>query len=176
MEHGKVVLRARRESDVDVLHRELYEDVATWVRGDSGPWRPLPGTQSPHAVREPDDASARFTVQEVASGDVAGGAYVWGIDPHNRSAHLGLALRPGFRGRGLATDAMAAMCAYGFAVRGFHRLQVETLADNVPMLRAARRAGFTVEGTLRRNAWVLGEWADEVVLGLLAEEWTGGEA
>ncbi|MET9922629.1 GNAT family protein [Streptomyces sp. NPDC006435] len=175
IKHDKVLLRARRDSDVDLLHRELYEDVATRVRGDSRLWRPLPtGDQSPFAVPKPDDETPCFTVEEVASGDVAGEAVVWGVDLHNRCAHLGLALRPGFRGRGLAADTMAALCTYGFAVRGFHGLQVETLSENTPMLRAAQRVGFTVEGTLRRNAWVFGTWADEVILGLLAEEWACG--
>ncbi|MFD3805687.1 hypothetical protein ACFWSF_29960 [Streptomyces sp. NPDC058611] len=40
------------------------------------------------------------------------------------------------------------------------------------MIRAARSAGFAVEGTLRRSAWVYGAFVDEVVQGLLAEDWT----
>jgi RimJ/RimL family protein N-acetyltransferase len=57
-------------------------------------------------------------------------------------------------------------------LRGLHRLQVETLADNTAMIRAATQAGFVPEGTLRRAAWVNGAFADEVILGLLATEWT----
>jgi RimJ/RimL family protein N-acetyltransferase len=44
------------------------------------------------------------------------------------------------------------------------------------MIRAARRAGFTREGTLRRSAWVNGGFADEVILGLLAAEWEATQA
>jgi RimJ/RimL family protein N-acetyltransferase len=40
------------------------------------------------------------------------------------------------------------------------------------MIAAATRAGFTREGVLRRSAWVSGDFADEVILGLLAAEWT----
>jgi RimJ/RimL family protein N-acetyltransferase len=39
-------------------------------------------------------------------------------------------------------------------------------------VRCAERAEFRLEGTLRGAAWVLGEVQDEVVYGLLAEEWT----
>jgi RimJ/RimL family protein N-acetyltransferase len=60
------------------------------------------------------------------------------------------------------------LCRYGFGIRGLHRLQLETLADNTAMIAAARRAGFELEGTLRRSAWVDGEFADDVILGLLA--------
>ncbi|WP_329065706.1 GNAT family N-acetyltransferase [Streptomyces sp. NBC_01429] len=168
-----VGLRARQEADVPVLHAELYGDVAGRARVDSGPWLPIPAAsaEGPFSVGDPGDGAVSFSVVELASEELAGAAVLWGIDTHNRSAHLGLSLRPAFRGRGLGVDAVRVLCGYGFVVRGLHRLQLETLADNTPMIRAAGRVGFTREGTLRRNAWVSGEFVDEVVLGLLAEEW-----
>lgn len=56
-------------------------------------------------------------------------------------------------------------------VRGLHRIQIETPADNAAMLLSAERNGFTREGLRRRSAWVLGEFLDEVILGLLAEDY-----
>jgi RimJ/RimL family protein N-acetyltransferase len=172
----KIGLRARTEADVPVLHRGLYEDVVHRTRADDKPWRPIAAESghSPFAVGEPSPDAAPFSVVEPDSGELAGSAALWGIDTHNRSAHIGMALLPAFRGRGLGTDVVRTLCEYGFAGRGLRRLQVETLADNAPMLGAARAAGFTVEGTLRSAAWVYGGFADEVVLGLLAEEWTAG--
>ncbi|MFD8482071.1 GNAT family N-acetyltransferase [Kitasatospora sp. NPDC059673] len=76
------------------------------------------------------------------------------------------------RGRGLGTDVVRVLCRYGFGVRGLHRLQVDTLADNAAMIGAAERAGFRVEGTLRGAAWVSGRFVDEVLLGLLAAHWS----
>ena len=95
---------------------------------------------------------------------------MWGIDRHNRSAHLGISLRPGFRRRGLGTGHRPAALGYGFAILGLQRLQAETLADNAAMIAAATRAGFVPEGTLRRAAWVNGRFADEVILGMLASD------
>jgi RimJ/RimL family protein N-acetyltransferase len=155
-----VGLRARIEADVPVLHAELYDDVATRSRADSRPWRPLNPAASPYAVGEPGGDAAVFSVIRLADGELAGEALLWGIDPHNRSAHLGISLRPALRGQ-----------RYGFLVRGLHRLQLETLADNAAMVRAATGAGFTPEGTLRRAAWVSGAFLDEVIFGLLADEW-----
>lgn len=173
---GQVGLRARQEADVADLHAELYEDIATRVQADSRPWRPIPAGSpaSPYAVGEPGDDFAYFSVVELATGELAGEALLWAIDLHNRTAHLGVSLRPGFRGRGLATDVVLALCEYGFAVRGLHRLQVDTLASNTAMIRAASRAGFLHEGRLRRAAWVSGEFADEVILGMLASDWANG--
>ncbi len=178
MLRGDVIgLRARHETDVPVLHAELYDDVATRSQADSRPWRPIPpgSAHSPYVATGPADDVAFFSVVQLDNDELAGEALVWGIDTHNRAAHLGLALRPAFRGRGLGGDVVRVLCSYGFEVRGLHRLQVETASGNTAMIRAATRAGFEVEGTMRDAAWVLGAFADVTVLGLLAGEWQSSE-
>ena len=154
----KVDLRSRSDADVAVLHAELYDDVPTRSRADSRPWVPLSADSpaSPYRAAEPAADVAVFSVVECAGGELAGEALLWGIDLHNRAAHLGVSLRPGFRGRGLSVDVLRVLCRYGFGTRGLHRLQLETLADNQPMIKAAMRVGFTHEGTLRGGAWVDG--------------------
>lgn len=156
-----------------ILETELYNDVATRSRADSRAWRPLSSglAASPYAISEPSDSFAAFSVVTLDSDELAGESVLWGIDRHNRLAHIGMSLRPAFRGRGLASDVVDVLCHYGFDVLGLHRLQVDTLADNASMIAAARRVGFTLEGTLRGAAWVTGTFLDEVVLGLLADEW-----
>lgn len=173
MRGEKTGLRARRAADVPVLHTGLHDDVASRSREDSQPWRPISAdsAHSPFALAEPSAEAAHFSVVDLGSDSLAGAALLWGIDAHNRTAHLGISLLPDFRGRGLGTDVVRVLCEYGFAVRGMQRLQVETLADNTGMITAATRSGFTSEGTLRRAAWVYGAFADMVVLGLLAHEW-----
>jgi RimJ/RimL family protein N-acetyltransferase len=171
---GEVVaLRARLDSDIAVLEAELYADVAMRSRADSRPWRPVPpgSPASPFRIADPTADPAIFSVVELASGELAGAALLWGVDHHNRLAHAGLSLRPSFRGRGLGTDIVRVLCRYGFEIRGLHRMQVETLASNAAMIRAATRAGFTREGTLRQAAWVTGAFEDEIILGQLASEW-----
>lgn len=173
MRGEKIGLRARHHSDVPVLHRELYDDVAVRARTDPRPWQPISAESdhSPFALSEPSDKTAPFAVVELESQALAGAALLWGIDAHNRAAHLGISLFPTFRGRGLGSDVVRVLCDYGFVTRGMQRLQMETLADNASMLAAAASAGFVAEGTLRRSAWVNGAFTDEVVLGLLAHEW-----
>lgn len=169
----KVGLRARYEEDIPILLTELYDDPVIGSRAEGRPWRPLtPGTKDPRLLGDTtDEGVVPFSVVELEGGTLVGTATLWGIDNHSRSAHIGLGLRPATRGKGYGTDVVAVLCHYGFVIRGLHRLQIETLADNVGMLRAAEHNGFVREGHLRSSAWVLGEFLDEVILGLLAEEW-----
>jgi RimJ/RimL family protein N-acetyltransferase len=143
----RVGLRAREQADVAVLHSELYDDVAgRRSQADTRAWRPIPvGPGSPFAVGEPSDETAAFSVVELATGELAGEALLWNVDQHNRVGHLGISLRPGFRGRGLGTDVVRVLTQYGFATRGLHRMQLETLADNKGMLAAANRVGYRRE-------------------------------
>lgn len=174
MLRGELVgLRARRAADVPVLHAGLYDDVETRSRADARVWRPIAAdsADSPFAPESSRPDAAVFTVVTLADDELAGEATLWGIDEHNRTAHLGMSLLPESRGRGLGTDVVRVLCHYGFVVRGLHRLQIDTLADNAAMIAAAERAGFVREATLRSSAWVTGEFLDEVLLGLLAEEW-----
>ncbi|MER5812847.1 GNAT family protein [Streptomyces sp. NPDC002033] len=171
---AKVGLRARHEDDIPVLRAELYNDVVNASRAESGPWRPVSaGSKDPRLVLDAaEQDSVPFSVVELDGGTLIGIANVWGLDTHNRSAHIGLGLLPSARGKGYGTDVVAVLCHYGFVVRGLHRLQVDTLADNPAMLRAAELNGFVREGVLRSSAWVMGEFLDEVLLGLLARDWT----
>jgi RimJ/RimL family protein N-acetyltransferase len=170
----KVALRARVESDLIVLHTELYDDIITRSRADSRPWRPISpdSAEAPFRIRDTSDDFAAFSVVELADGALAGAAVLWGIDLHNRSAHIGISLRPAFRGRGLGLDTVRVLCEYGYKVRGLHRLGLETLADNGAMIRTAERVGFVREGVLRSAAWISGQFLDEVVFGMLVEEWS----
>ncbi|HKN97772.1 MAG TPA: GNAT family protein [Pseudonocardiaceae bacterium] len=172
--HGSLVrLRARHEADVPILDAELHDDVAGDARGSRRPWRPMsPGAQaSMSRITEPSDRAAPFSVVTLADDELAGQATLWSIDSHHRSAHIGLGLRPAFRGKGLGTDVVRVLCHYGFTVLGLHRLQIDTLTDNDAMIAAAERVGFRREAVYRDAAWVMGEFLDEVILGLLDREW-----
>ncbi|GAA1522524.1 GNAT family protein [Streptomyces albidochromogenes] len=173
---SKVGLRARHEDDIPVLRAELYDDVVNSARSEGRPWRPMtPGSEDSRlVVDDREQGHVPFSVVELDGGTLVGTAVLSNIDNHNRSAHIGLGLLPASRGKGYGTDVVAVLCQYGFVVRGLQRLQIETLSDNAAMLRSAERNGFVREGVLRSSAWVMGEFLDEVLLGLLVRDWKPG--
>jgi RimJ/RimL family protein N-acetyltransferase len=167
-----VGLRARHDMDIPILEDEILADVEQSSRIASQPWRPIsPGADSLFSFTPSPESAASFSVLELDGGTLAGAAMLRAIDSHNRSAHIGLALRPAFRGRGLGTDTVRVLCHYAFVTLGLQRVQAETVADNDAMIRSAEHVGFTREGLLRKQVWVQGGFRDVVVLGVLADEW-----
>ena len=166
-------LRAPTDADLEIFETELLTDVETRIRATGRPWLPVaPGAaDSPYRQAQDRDAVVRFAVVELTTGELAGEAMMSGIDLHNRHAEIGLVLRPACRGRHLGTDVVCVLCHYGFTIRGLHRLQITTLADNHAMIAAAVRAGFVLEGTTRDVAWIDGAFADGVTFSQLSGEW-----
>ena len=175
MLRGRLVgLRERRRADVEVLF-PLKADAGHVSLADGRPFVPrslearLAEFEKEQA--EPDPAAAFFTIHLLDDEAALGSVGLWRIDLHHRSAHIGISLLPGARGRGLGRDALEIICRYGFEVRGLHRLSLETLEINASMQAAALSCGFVEEGRLRAAAWYLGRHLDDVLYGLLADEW-----
>lgn len=167
------MLRAIERADVEQL-AAMEAEPETWRLADEGPW--LPSTVA-DALKRYDDGTAyradRFTAPFVVEvrGTVVGRVVLWGIDLHNRRAHLGITLAPQARGRGYGTDAVRVLLRYAFVDRGLHRVELTVLADNAQALAAYRRAGFVEEGRQRQAAWVDGRFVDLAVMAALAPEW-----
>jgi len=64
-------------------------------------------------------------------------------------AEIGYWTAASARGRGVTTEAVAAVCAWGFSSCGVQRLEWYAEVGNVPSRRVAEKVGFTIEGTLR---------------------------
>jgi RimJ/RimL family protein N-acetyltransferase len=174
---GRLVgLREHRREDIEALF-ELDTDAEHVSLADSNPFQPrsLAATQADYDKRqtEPDPKSAFFTIQRLDDEDGAaiGDVGLWMIDMHHRSAHVGISLLPSARGQGFGRDALEVICRFGFEIRGLERLSLETLAINAAMQATAGACGFVEEGRLRRAAWYLGRRVDDVLFGLLADEW-----
>ena len=94
-----------------------------------------------------------------------------GLNENLRQADLGFTLAPGRHGQGYATEAVRAVLDRLFRVQGVRRVSAECDVRNVSSARLLDRLGFTREGLRRSHTWIKGEWTDDLIFGLLAEDW-----
>ena len=90
------------------------------------------------------------------------------VDRRHKSAPIGIAIGASeFWGRGLATQAVAAVSDHAFTALGLDRVEAGFYADNVASQRAFLRAGFVEEGRRRGGRLCDGLRVDEVLMGRL---------
>lgn len=92
------------------------------------------------------------------------------IDTDPRLGRLGFTLAPRVQGHGYATEAVGAVIEHAFG-RGLHRIAAECDTRNDTSIRLLERIGMRREGHLRSSAWWKGEWTDEYLYAILADEW-----
>lgn len=73
-------------------------------------------------------------------------------------------------GQGLGTEAIRLVAAFAFDELRLRRLSLRVLAFNERAIRAYLSVGFVVEGRERRAALIDGERHDDVIMGLLDDE------
>ncbi|MEU3298751.1 GNAT family protein [Streptomyces sp. NPDC006678] len=121
----------------------------------------LDGTLLPLAIAVPEEDRWRLV-----------GTVGLRIDRPARSGEVGYWIEAAHEGRGLVTRSVAAVLDQAFGPLGLRRVELRTNPDNERSQRVARRLGFTQEGVLRQAAAFPDGRRDEVVYGLLAEEWS----
>ena len=95
---------------------------------------------------------------------------ILGTDVYRRSAELGYWLAEPFWGRGIMTWAVREMCREAFAAFDIVRIFAEPYAYNTGSRRVLEKAGFTLEGVLRRSVLKNGRMHDSCIYALLREE------
>jgi ribosomal-protein-alanine N-acetyltransferase len=107
------------------------------------------------------------------SGRVIGLVGFGSWDRFHRRAEVGYDLARDQWGRGLATEALSSVLAFGFERMDLHRVEAATIADNHGSVRLLERFGFVREGTRRSYSWEDdGTFHDSAMYGLLGHEWT----
>ena len=86
-------------------------------------------------------------------------------------ASLGYWLAAPFERRGIITRACQVAINYAFFELGLERLEIMCASDNMRSRQVAMRLGFQQEGILRRSWRRQGQLVDQVVYGLMRDEW-----
>lgn len=89
-----------------------------------------------------------------------------------RLGEIGYTLARAYQGRGLASEAVAALLDYAFDGLKMHRIVAQVDCENSPSVALLERRGFRREGHFIRNTWFKGQWADEYLYAMLAVDWT----
>lgn len=112
-----------------------------------------------------------FAIVPLSSGAAEGWASFCDISPDNASIEIGsIWFSPRLQRTRAATEAIFMMMRHAFAL-GYHRVMWRCNALNAASMRAARRFGFTYEGTWREAEITKGRRRDTAWFAILEDEW-----
>lgn len=172
---ARLWLREVTEADVAALHAVYGDPEATQYM----PFAPRTLQQVAELVEEGVRSAAAeprllyvLAVVDVDSQEVIGVArlHIDADRPH--SAEIGLGLRPDRWGRGMGTDLVRLLLAFGFKQLGLHRVWGARSPANLPAQLAMLTAGMVEEGRLRHHVSTPHGWRDSVIHAALEDEWT----
>ncbi len=92
--------------------------------------------------------------------------------PEHHESALWYLLSPAHWGRGYAVEAVTALLQHAFGTLHLHRVWADCDPRNSPSCRVAARLGMILEGRLRENYFLKGEWCSSAVYGILESEWS----
>jgi RimJ/RimL family protein N-acetyltransferase len=122
------------------------------------------------ASRRGWDAGTDWVFVLVLAGEPIGAIGLHEHDALGARAELGYWLRSDVAGRGLMTEAAAAVVDFGFEVLGLHRIQLRAAPGNAASTRVAEKVGFRREGLMRDSGRGEAGWHDESLYGMLATD------
>jgi ribosomal-protein-alanine N-acetyltransferase len=113
--------------------------------------------------REPEN---NFAI-DVAGEAVGGIGFTIQPDVGHRSAEIGYWLGEKFWGRGIATDALIAMTDHAFANYDICRIYAYVFGWNGASARVLEKAGYTLEGRLRKSVTKDGQTIDNLIYAII---------
>jgi RimJ/RimL family protein N-acetyltransferase len=163
---------AAHAASLYALSHARPEDAALWTYLAYGPFADEAAFAGWLAGCAGSENPLFFALVERAGGAAAGMASYLNIVPANGCIEIGhIWFAPPLQRTRAATEAIFLMCRHVFDDLGYRRLEWKCDALNAVSMAAARRFGFTYEGTFRQHMVVKGRNRDTAWFSILDREW-----
>jgi RimJ/RimL family protein N-acetyltransferase len=105
------------------------------------------------------------------TGELVGEVNLSWTSEHHRQGEFGFVFNPAHHGNGYAGEAAVEMLRLGFEGLGLHRIVGRCEGRNTASAKLLARLGLRREAHFVQNELFKGEWSDEIVYAMLADEW-----
>lgn len=93
-------------------------------------------------------------------------------DKKSKNAELGYWVAQKYQKQGIATEATKLIIHFAFKQLKLEKIYAKVYHPNLPSQKLLLKKGFKLEGHLRKHKFRNNEWYDELMFGLLREEYT----
>ena len=155
------ILRTPRKEDVNTLwknynDKDVAKNMATMETENEfkSDWK--------KSFQKKNKLKDRLVVE--VNGEAVGMTSLRFHDPHNLTkARISSWIGKEFRGKRIMTKAKVLACNYWFKKHKLKRIEAGTRIYNKAAQRSLEKAGFTMEGILRKSIYKGGRWYDDTL-------------
>lgn len=122
------------------------------------------------AEQSADKHEYHFAIESLASGDLVGGMSTFNCNLRNGTFWYGLGIFPPYHRQGYASEAIILLLRYFFMELRYQKVVASVYDFNMASIGLHKKLEFSQEGRMRRMFYTVGEYYDEVILGMLREE------
>lgn len=168
-----VTLRPARPEDAEAYYAQNYCPLDEEVARFTGSKRVFTREEvTSFFLRSLEDPDRSFFLLVDEKGQILGETVLNEIDWELRCANFRIAIyRSTERGRGLGTWATEKTRDFAFEVLKLHRLELDVYSFNPRGERTYEKAGFRREGVLRDSILDGEQYADDILMAILEDEW-----
>lgn len=172
-EHDGWILRSARREDAEEYYRNNFNPLDPEVAR-------LTGSKSDFAREEVidfflkcmDDADRYDFLLVSPEGRIVGESVINELNRGLRSANFRICIFvPEVRGRGIGSWMVRTARDFAFGILGLHRLELDVFSFNPRAERTYAAAGFRREGVLHDAVLDGGNYADDILMAMLEDEW-----
>lgn len=112
-----------------------------------------------------------FAIKTISENQYIGNVWLWDINWRHHKAEVRILVGDeDHYGKGLGTESLKLMANFAFNKLNLNRLYAYIIAANIRANKAFEKAGFTVEGILRKDRYIDGMYQDVLLMAILRDK------
>lgn len=166
------LIMPRHAEELNALITQNYEHIKEWSAWLTDKERPIERTREWIKQNLISFANNEgFTIGIWYKSALAGQIDFGNVDWNARKFEIGYWLGESFQGKGLVTKSCRVLINHAFNELKFNRVEMRCAVENKKSRKIPEKLGFREEGLLRQAGRLHDYFVDEVIYGLLANEW-----
>lgn len=105
-----------------------------------------------------------------ADGRIVGDAGIHFLEQGSRQVEIGYTVAPEYQNNGYGYEALLGIIRFVFSSLGKHKITASVDPDNAVSIHLLKKCGMIKEAHFRKSVFVNNMWKDDLVYGLLKEE------
>jgi RimJ/RimL family protein N-acetyltransferase len=170
----RVNLRRLEEEDLEKELQWLSDPEVTRLT-QAGYSLPVTRAQVQEMFKEAIRGERLFFAVETKDGTLIGDAALHPIDEKNRLGELLITIgEKGYWNKGYGTDTILLLLKLAFQEVNLQKVELRVFEYNERAIKVYEKCGFKREGVRRRALFRDGRYYDQILMGILREEFTAG--